>query len=401
MKKKIGIFTLAITLISLGILFLLNNFLEIDGYKIMSIMWPCIIILFGLEMIIIRQVYKKKDEDVNVTVDTLSMILLIIIVLTFSIVSNIRIAISKVDFLSDGFQISPNFNVIYKYTSDFSKNFEFEGTEKDKLILYNSFGNIEIYKSDSDKVEVSATIRIKHNNEELAEDISNKIIKVDDTGRTLRIVSNTDGFKYDNDRVKDIIINYYIKVPTNISVDVENSFGKITVDGIEKDTSIKNSFGDIKIKSINGQLDVENSFGNIDVINIEGDSIINNKYGNIDVNNIKGDLNLSNSFGSIEIFEVSEFVKIVSKSGDISLITTDRVKKGLDVDNEFGDINISLPLEQEGNFIVGTSFGKISNELGLNVDEALNEQTIRDNIGNSEVMINIRNSHGNIDIDVN
>jgi len=93
-KKKLGVITLAITLISLGVLLLLNNFADIDIFKVFSIIWPCIIILFGLEMIIVRQLYKSRNEDVNVSIDTISVILLIIIIVATSVVGNIKVAFS-------------------------------------------------------------------------------------------------------------------------------------------------------------------------------------------------------------------------------------------------------------------------------------------------------------------
>lgn len=469
-KKKLGVITLAITLISLGVLLLLNNFIDIDIFNIFSIIWPCIIILFGLEIIIIRLIYKKKNEDVNISIDTISIVLLIIIIISSSVTASVNMAFSGLSLFKDGIRISHNFNVFYKYDSKFTKDYILESSGKDGIDVTNSFGNVEVYSSSSDKVEINAEINFKHNDEKLAEEISNKIINIDDSDRTIRIVSNIDRLQQERDKIGDISVSYYIKVPKSMMVDVENKFGNVTIDGIDKDANILNSHGNVEARSLGGKLSVENSFGNVDTDKINENVIVNNKHGNINIDNIEGDLTLRNAFGNIEamningsveienshdsilvqkvskdvkikgkygnietknvkgkltiensngnitvdkiddevnvanrfgntdISEVSKSLRIVSKNGNINYSTSHPIEKGIDIDNEFGDINIDLPSTQKGSFNIVTEYGNISDRFGFAIKESINEQRINESNGNNEVKIDVRDRNGDIKI---
>ncbi|MFA5524182.1 MAG: hypothetical protein WDA24_07475 [Tissierellales bacterium] len=439
-KKKIGIITFAITLISIGILLLMRNFADINLKTILAIAWPSIIILFGLEIIVTKLIVSRNSEEIKTYIDPISVIMLSIIIVISSIYSspsinkgfNFLSIVKSFDF--EDFSVGiPNYknSITYDYT------YTIKADGRDKLQLINSFGDVEITEGSGDNIEVAAEIKIKHNDEAYADELSKTIVKIDEGGSTVRIYSDLDSSKYDKNRAGQINVNYVVRIPDNIRINIENKFGDTTVWNLKKDIEInnehgnievtdvegslklKNFFGDIKVINIIGAIDIENQhdniyvenikkdvsiknqFGNVDAINIGGNLNIENEHADIDVEDIKGDLYIYSRFGNIKVDEANKFIKIISNNGDILFRTRELIEKGVEIENEFGNIDITVPSNQNGSFNVETEFGDISNRLGLSVTEEITEQSINDFIENTNIKFYLRSRNGNISINTN
>lgn len=78
-KVKVGIITLALSLIIIGTLWTLENILPMSWISTAIKFWPVILIIFGLELIITKKIYDNRD-GIIVTLDVGVIILLIFIV---------------------------------------------------------------------------------------------------------------------------------------------------------------------------------------------------------------------------------------------------------------------------------------------------------------------------------
>lgn len=474
-KRRIGVITLAITFISIGILLLMRNFIGINLKETFSIAWPSIIILFGLEIIITKIIIFKQHDEVRTHIDAISVILLSIIIVITSIYSSFSLD-NRLGFFSFAKHFNArNFSISSpKYTqkSNYSYNFNFEADDKKQLEIINSFGDIEIRAGEGEHIEIIAEVDISHNDEEYAEKLSKNIIQTEDIGGSIKVVTNLDS-QYEKEKAGNIRVNYSVYMPEHIKVNVENKFGNITVSDIKNDVEIYNQHGNIKVTDITGKTKANNSFGQINISNISGDvsiecahgnievenvsssiDIVNsfgwikvfrikgevnidnqhnnvyvdntgsnvkikNKFGDVDAKNINGDLNIENGngniniesikgnvvsydkFGNIDVKEANKFVKIILKNGNISFKTDKIIEEGIEIENEFGDINIWIPSEQKGRFNILAEFGVIKNKLGLSVNESITEQSINDFIGSDDVVFYIRGRNGNINVNSN
>ncbi len=403
-KKRIGLITFAITLISLGVLLLMRNFLNINLKTIISIAWPCIIILFGIEFIITKIILSKKQEDIRAYVDPLSTILLSIIIVIASIYSsfsfNDRFGFSTI---IKSFDLGDISRVVsnYKDESIYNYSYSIDSKNKEELQIINSFGNVEITEGLGENIEITAEIRIRYNDEAYAEELSKSIVKIDETRSVINVLSDIDSSKYDRDRAGDIGVSYNIRVPRPIKVNVDNKFGNTAVKSNKKDVEINNQHGNIEVVDITGAAKLKNSFGNTTVKNISADVEVDSEHGNIVVKNVKGDLFAYNQFGNIDVDNANKFTKIISKNGNISYKTDELIEKGVEIENEFGNIDISVPSNQKGSFNIKAEFGEIKNKLGLNVTEGITEQSINDLIGNSNIKFYIRSRNGNVNLYTN
>lgn len=439
-KKKVGVITFAITLISLGILLLMRNFIDIDLKTIISIAWPIIIILFGLEIIVTKIILSRTSEEIRTYVDPLSVIMLSIIIIIASIYSSFSFgkslnffSIMKSVDLGDISRITSN----YKDEEAYKETLIINAENKDELQLINNFGNVEIKGGLGESIEIKTEIRIKYNDRAYADELSKNIVKIEKPSNVVRVFSDLDSSKYDKSRAGDISVNYEIRVPEHIRTTTQNKFGNTTVRNVKKDVEINNQHGNIEVTNVTGTVELYNSFGNTDIYdisesvevdsehgnvsvkNVEVDANIKNRFGNVDAIDIGGNLNIENEhanidvenvmkdlyvygkFGNIEVNNANKFIKIISSNGNIVYNSNEIIQKGVEIENEFGNISISMPSNQKGNFNIIAEFGDIKNRFGLNVTEGITEQSINDFVGSSDIKFYIRSKNGDINLNTN
>lgn len=86
-ERNIGVFTLAITLILLGGLFLFNNFTKVDIHYILSIFWPSVIVLLGLEIVFSKLIFGKDETKNKLTISGKSIFFILVILFISFILS--------------------------------------------------------------------------------------------------------------------------------------------------------------------------------------------------------------------------------------------------------------------------------------------------------------------------
>ncbi len=456
-KKKIGIITFAITLISLGILLLIRNFMDINLKTVFAIAWPSIIILFGIEIIITKLILSRNTEEIKTYIDPLSVIMLSIIIVIVSVYSSFSLGkglnffsiIKSIDF--EDFSRS---TLNYKDVTTYEYSFTIDSKDKDELKLINSFGDVDIIESSTDNIEIDTEIKINYNDKEYADELSKNLVKIDEGGKIISVLTDL-GSKYDKDKAGNISVSYDIRMPAHIKANIENEFGDTTVRNLEKDVEInsqhgnievedilgalrlKNSFGSIQVTDVKGNVDIENQhgsihvtdikgntdienqhssvyveniekdasiknqFGKVDAINVGGSLNIESEHANVDVEYVKGDLYIYDKFGNITVEGANKFIKIISNNGNISFRTDEIIEKGMEIENEFGNVDITVPLDQSGSFNVLTEFGEIKSKLGLRITEGITEQSINDFINNTNTKFYIRSKNGNINLYTN
>lgn len=366
-KRRIGTITLSITLISFGILLLMRNFIDINLREVFSIAWPCIIILFGLEIVVTKIVVSKKYEDTRTSIDTISVILLSLTIIisliysSFSFDNGLRYFSLMKYFDARNFSIkSPHF--IDKST--YSYTFNFNAENKEQLEVVNSFGNVKIKEGQGENIEIIGEIEISHNDEEYASELSKNIIQIEDIGPNLKVITNLDS-QYDKGKAGNINVSYDIYIPNHIKANVENKFGDTSINNIKNDVEILNQHGNIELSDISGNIKLKNSFGRIYAYNIDGKVELKCENGNVEIENI-GSLSAVNSFGSVKAIDISGEVNIENQYNSVYV---DKANSNVKIKNKFGNIdakniNGNLNIENEnGNIEVENVKGDV---IGFN-----------------------------------
>lgn len=373
-RKKVGLFTLGITLILVGIAIILTRYTQYEFLKDLFLLWPAFLIVLGLEFIISKLYYDNKHQEVQLSPSGISIFLAIVILFTSFIWTN-------ADFNFNNLNLNFNNNWLQNYKDVVEESykpdkFELSGTQL--VVIDNVRGSVDVQPSEDNKLRLEAQIRIATNNKEEAMGLINNIININ-VGPTTTIASSNPNQDIDHSLQ---YVNITLWVPKELKVNVKTGFGDVLVANMENDVTVKQEHSDVDINNIKGNVDISSQFGSIRVNQIAGDLAIINAHGAVDVQNVTGSADIENSYNSTQVVDVVHNVSIKSKHGQVDV---ENIQGDAQVENEYnntncsvikGDLKVSaqhsaVNLEKiSGDIEVSTSYSPISltNESYLNAD---------------------------------
>lgn len=429
-RWRVGTISMGLLLIALGVVLLIAQTNRVFALEQIMKWWPVVLVILGVETL--AYVALSGQEEPKVKFDIFS-IFIIAVIMIFSLGAFTVTTLMEKDVLA---RILPVFN-ISKYETTIKKDFTVEPDGKNKLVLENRLGDIDVVKGHGEKVEIEAVIRIRNNDENYAREISDSLVKINQSN-VVSIKSELEPYISNKAMIQGISINYTIRVPGKTSINeihIDNSFGKVNIEEIYASTKVECKHGDVTAKSVTGNLEVKNSFGCITAEGVKGDTRLENNNGEITIkelsgtlyiksrfcpikienvggsvdvtgNNgdiitesLNGDVKIRNEFGSVKVVNACKKIDIDNKNGDITVETDKMVEKDVNLNNQFGGIVLNVSKEQKGYFKAHSEFGSIDNNLGINVQENARKKSMEGNIGSSSVRFNLDSRQGNIKIE--
>lgn len=88
--RRVGRTTFGFTFIIVGIAIILQLFIKQDVFRYVMLMWPVVLILFGIEVL-----YYSHKKDINIKYDVVGILLTFVIIICGTIFSAINIGITK------------------------------------------------------------------------------------------------------------------------------------------------------------------------------------------------------------------------------------------------------------------------------------------------------------------
>lgn len=422
-RWKVGTLTMGLVLIGLGALLIIGRIQGTSSVDLIYKWWPIILVFLGIETLIFSQLANRSETRIRY--DGIS-IFLIIVMIVFILGGH------GLKFIFDNLNFSPRMHSIirdYKYETKLYKEIDVSADGVKRLLVSNSLGKIDVSRGSEDDIKIEANITMQNNDEAYAKSLEDSAVKIS-KGSEIR-VSTTN---YNDSRIKNVYIDYVIKVPEGIEVDVDNSFGDIIVREIASNVNIENSNGRITAGNIGGDLKVKNSFGAIEINdtggnvtasgsnggifikNTKGNIEVNNSFGSIDVQiaggDVKargdngrifieapaGDVSAHNSFGEVYVINPGKSVELKSSNGLIRLQAADIIKGNVTIKNSFGGIKLDIPKNQAGKMKLSTSFGSINSNINLNIVKDVSKASVDQILGDGSILLDLETSNGNIDV---
>lgn len=392
---------MGLMLIALGVIMLVSQIMEVSFIEHIIKWWPIVLILIGLEILI--YVFLSKQEAPKVKFDVFSIIIISIFMMASVGVYAVTGLMASGDAI---ISIGSGFDS-YKNESKYTKTFEIDDSCSN-LIIDNTMGNVSIIKGDKEMIEVEANITIKNNDEEYASEIVDSLVTITKE-KDIKIKSNSREYS-NKGKIGSIRIDYSVKVPDFVNVEVENKFGDVFLTDLAMSAKVNNKNGKITVESLGGDLIVNSSFGDVEVQDIKGKTQVYSKNGDVIANNCNKDVTIESSFGDIEINGIKGIaaitntngqtkgnwidgdINVISKFGDVILAD---VSGNVDVDNANGEVDIS---NVGGNVKVSNGFGdtKILNaNKGLVLNATNGDLTVETNKVITQD-VNIKSKFGDI-----
>ncbi len=125
-------------------------------------------------------------------------------------------------------------------------------------------------------------------------------------------------------RDKSAQVDLLIKVPRNLTLDISDGSGDLSVQDMAARVNIEDGSGDLKVTDIDGDLIIDDGSGDIIINDIRGDVEINDGSGEIKIEKVAGNIEIDDGSGDIRVASVEGSVTVDDGSGDIYI---DRVRK--------------------------------------------------------------------------
>ena len=142
---------------------------------------------------------------------------------------------------------------VQEYTKNLHK--EYPADENTLLIIQNRFGNVNINNWDKNEVVIDIIIKVDHKNEEKAKELLSYInVEFSHNSNVISAITSIDDKFNRNisfgDSKKEFSINYEVKMPKNIKLDVENKYGNLFINEITGHAMISVKYGNLKANKI-------------------------------------------------------------------------------------------------------------------------------------------------------
>ena len=210
-----------------------------------------------------------------------------------------------------------------------------------KLFIDNSFGQVKFIASDKNEIKVDIHIESSANQEDFAQKILD-VISVTDKQQGNEIKFKT-SIKNDNVSCKNcksnMRIDYEVRLPLSVALDVANSFGDIELPDYTGPISISSKFGSLTAGSLASPKDITVEFGSASIKNLS----------NIDA---------TFKFSKIELTNLGGKNKIRLEFCDATKISLDNSLTSLSLNESYSTVNIR-PGNLSASYTIATSFGSV------------------------------------------
>jgi hypothetical protein len=254
-----------------------------------------------------------------------------------------------------------------------------------EVSIVNEYGDITA-------ADITKSLTVKNKNGQ---------IKIESVGGTL-MVDNQYG-NIDASKIKGIC-------------EIKDKNGQIRISDVAEDLKVDNEYGNISVENVNGNVDLNDRNADISVTDASGNVTIDSAYSGMKLSDIKGSLNLKGKNANMDIENVGEGIKAINEYGQVTIVgahkaidiedrngnvelDSDKIfEDNINIQNEYGNITINFPGNQNAYVKAITSYGEINNDFKLNVESQENDRTIDSQLGSNGIKINLKTRNGNIDI---
>ncbi len=179
-------------------------------------------------------------------------------------------------------------------------------------------------------------------------------------------------------------------------------YTNLTVSGIaseqEADISIDNQSGKINISHTKGNIIIRDNYSDMNLKEIVGNIDLTSRSSKIRCEKIKGNWKSETQYSRIEIDEIDgEKVSVLNRSEAV-LIDFLNHPKFVKVENTYGNIELALAKDYEGNFKIYSTYGNISSDFPLKVKTQGSSSNAYGSIGNSSSEIELETRSANITV---
>lgn len=183
-----------------------------------------------------------------------------------------------------------------------------------ELRVANSHGWVEIRGENRRDISLTFKKKIRRKNEQEAIEVAGKLKPIQEkSDNILALSTNRQDFKK-----KGFETGFILLVPENLNVEIENSYGPVTVQSVQN-LKVRNRHGKVRASEIASLWDVETSFGDVEIKKMSAGGNVRNSHADILVYQASGDIAVENRHGSVRLDDIEGRVKITGRHTEVNL----------------------------------------------------------------------------------
>lgn len=231
----------------------------------------------------------------------------------------------------------------------------------------NSYGNINVYLWDENKISIQVTIKVSGNNEsKVIEKLNSIDIDFDSSSSKVSAVTTFENSNWKNGNNMNYEINYIIKIPKNGNIALVNKYGNISVEKLNGNSTISCQYGNINLGNFtNKSNNIVLSYSNDSTIGTLEKLNLNSQYSKVEFQNIEN-INIDGNYNTLNFENVgtmnlsSNYTKINSKSfknasinGNYLNLKLGEIVSSLNVNSNYSDVQLAASTKTDTIKIVG------------------------------------------------
>ncbi len=224
---------------------------------------------------------------------------------------------------------------LYARKDDFTKTISksFDVNSDAEVFVKNKFGKVHFMNWEKNSISIEVTISVEASSEEKAQKFFDKI-DISISGNSDRVTAITTFTQKFNNNNNDFSVDYLVKLPKSISIEVDNKFGDIIINEVDGKCDITLGYGKIQAKRLmnqNNNLVIKFSEGYIGYVE---SSELELKYSELDIEEAV-DMTAETKFSEFKIGSID--VLTLETGYDDDYIGSVR---DLDIESGFSDVEV-------------------------------------------------------------
>ncbi|MDF2938896.1 MAG: hypothetical protein K0Q90_4269, partial [Paenibacillaceae bacterium] len=291
---KVGRYTAALLLLSVGLLLLLDQTGGSGYVALLLDWWPVLLITLGLEYLVFNFIYRKKETAFRL--DWGGLILSVLI-------SAVVVGITQADRLPKDWLGSLNFNISTLNLS-FSSESGYSFTKPElniplpagveKVELENPNGSVEIRGGNVKDIVIQAVVWVDKVDEAEASRIAEESTIDYSGGSNFKIMTNAKEYTGGFPNKRKPRINLQVIVPESVKADYQLKLlnGKVIAEHVPvaEKLNVRTTNGAITVTGIEGSITAYTTNGAVEISDIEGDASLETTNGVVTVTEVGGKL---------------------------------------------------------------------------------------------------------------
>jgi phosphatidylglycerophosphate synthase len=164
---------------------------------------------------------------------------------------------------------------VYAFRTEKTKKFEgkFNTSADDWCVIKNKFGQVRIIPSEDATLSYTAEVKVSAGSEKKAQELLDGIVvSAVKEGKYVRMTTETASVTCNNCSME---INYTVKMPVKLNLDLENKFGNADIQHVEGKSVINVKHGRLNVMKLSDKHEniITNEFGNTDADEIGNTSL--------------------------------------------------------------------------------------------------------------------------------